>query len=320
MNAAPIRIATRASRLALWQANHVAELLQQAFPDHSFELVQVSAAGDKDRTSPIYAVGTVGIFTREIQRAVLEDRADVAVHSLKDLPTETAEGLVLAAMPERASRCDALVLPQSAAAPPDNAESAPLDTLAARARVGTGSVRRQAQLLRLRPDLEVCDVRGNVETRIEKLDGGAFDAIVLAEAGLRRLGLNSRISRLLGPPTMYSAVGQGALAVECRDGHSELRAMLHKIDDAMTRCAVTAERTLLSRLGAGCHAPLGVWTSIDGSRLTLEAIVLSRDGQERLFANASGSHDDPHAVAAAVTDTLLEDGAGRLIEQAPRRE
>jgi hydroxymethylbilane synthase len=231
----------------------------------------------------------------------------VAVHSLKDLPTESAAGLHLAAVPPRGDTADALVLPASCAEPFD------LDSLPARARIGTSSLRRQAQLRHRRPDLETADVRGNVETRVRKLDAGDYDALVLAVAGLRRLELTPRISRVLEPPLMYPAVGQGALGIECREDDSSLRALLAKTDDRATHQAVIAERSLLARLRAGCHAPVGVTTRLEMGELVLEGVVLSADGRQRVQALGRAPASDAEALGRTVADELLSQGADRLI-------
>jgi hydroxymethylbilane synthase len=320
LNAAPLRIATRSSPLALWQANRIAELLRKADPNRNVTIVHVTTSGDRDRESSLSTAAIHGVFTREVQAAVLDRRTDLAVHSLKDLPTEPVEGLVLAAVPERASPFDALVLPlpnpiQPSLSAVENV-GRPLDALARGARVGTGSLRRRAQLLHLRPDLVMLDVRGNVETRIAKLDAGNYDALVLADAGLRRLGRDSRISTLLQPPALFWAVGQGALGVECRSDDEPLRALLSRINNPDASQAVTAERALLAELRAGCQAPLGVSTRIDGREIDFEAVVLSRDGRERIHAAARGPIQTPHEVAAQVAKTLLAQGALRLVAEA----
>jgi hydroxymethylbilane synthase len=309
----PIRIATRGSRLALWQANHVAELLRQRSPARNVEVVTVSTVGDRDRAASLSQLGGEGVFTREIQRAVLEDYADVTVHSLKDLPTEPCAGLTLAAVPSRASAFDALLLPVSQETPDKSADEL-LANLPRRARIGTGSPRRRAQLLHLRDDLQLLDVRGNIETRIEKLDRGEYDALVLAEAGLKRLGLESRVSAVLAPPLMYGAVGQGALGIECRDDDESLLSMLAEMTDCATQACVRAERRLLAALRAGCHAPLGVGTRFDATQLWLEAVVLSVDGRERLFATSSGLSAEPEALGDKVAGELVSLGAERLVE------
>ena len=303
----PVRIATRASRLAVWQADHVAALLRSAWPGIGVEIVHVSTAGDRDQAARLSTFGGLGVFTREVQKAVLDSAADIAVHSLKDLPTESAAGLVLAAVPVREETTDALVLPGSAG------KVANLAALSGGARLGTGSLRRRAQLLHLRPDFQMSDVRGNVETRLKKLDAGEFDALVLAVAGLSRLGLADRISLRMAPPLMYPAVGQGALAIECRQADAETASLLSKIDDPTAGSEVAAERALLAHLRAGCHAPVGAATRIEGEQLVLEGVVLSPDGKERIFATETGRSDNAVSLGQLVADRLLRQGADRLI-------
>lgn len=301
-----IRIATRRSRLALWQADHVADLLRAADGDVTVELVHVSTEGDRVQSEPLAGFGGMGVFTREVQRAVLDERADLAVHSLKDLPTEPADGLALAGVPERGPVRDVLVLPAGHEGSVDS-----LDDLPEGARIGTGSLRRRAQLLHCRPDLSVSDVRGNVETRLRKLDGGEYDALVLAEAGLRRLELAERISLVLGPPLLLHAVGQGALGLECRGDDEEIRARLAALSDAATFDAVLAERSLLNALRAGCHAPVGVATEVRENDLSLTGVVLAADGTERITVTETG--ESPEPLGRTVAERLLEIGAASLI-------
>lgn len=309
-----LRIATRASNLALWQANYVADLLRSLNPGLRVELVHVTTTGDRVERAPLAALGGVGVFTREIQQALLDRRADVAVHSLKDLPTEPVPGIALAAVPERASPWDALVLPRR------SNSTAGLRDLAPEARIGTGSLRRQAQIRHVRPDLQFLDVRGNVETRLRKLDDGEYDALILAEAGLARLGLSERISARLGPPDVFPAVGQGALGLECRDGDTIVRPVVERLNQSTTFASVTAERQILSRLRAGCHAPVGVATDVLGDQLPCQAVVLSRDGKQRLHAEAAGTIADPIALGTQIADDLLRQGAGPLIEAAAKSD
>jgi hydroxymethylbilane synthase len=311
MNSHSIRIATRASRLALWQANHVADRLRAANDGLSIELVEVSTSGDRDQTEPLRAFGGLGVFTREVQRAVLEGRADLAVHSLKDLPTDSVAGLQLACVPRRASVNDVLVLPVTAK--PRNFGIADLSR---DSRIGTGSPRRQAQLRHLNIGLELLEIRGNVETRLKKLDAGDYDALILAEAGLDRLGLSDRVSLRLMPPEMFPAVGQGALGIECRQGDDRTSECLASIDDPVTHAAVRAERALLATLRAGCHAPVGVSTVVDADELTLQAVLLNLEGTRRLEQTASGSLQEPEAVGNDVADRLLADGGEGLIRPA----
>ncbi len=313
MSAGPIRIATRASRLALWQAHHVSGLIANACPGQSVELVEVSTVGDRDKSQTLQSLGGFGVFTREVQLALLDGRADLAVHSLKDLPTEVVDGLVLAAVPERGPMFDLLVWPHS------KSESGGWNSLPKNARVGTGSPRRRAQLLHQRDDLQLLEVRGNVETRLNKLDDNQYDALVLAEAGLSRLDLlTGRQTEQLRPPLMFPAVGQGALGIECRADDDDVIAILHALNDPATRTAVTAERSLMAELRAGCHAPLGVMTSVEQDQLTLEAVVLSPDGRQRLHAEATGSLGDAEQLGQHAAEKLRQQGAEALVHAAQR--
>ena len=318
----PIRIATRASRLALWQAEHVRELLKSAAPDRIVEIVPLSTIGDRDKIEPLTRLGGgsgVGVFTREIQASLLDGRADVAVHSLKDLPTEAVAGLILAAVPSRGAMFDSLVLPignESAEKRNRSSQHSVLSFLPNGARVGSGSPRRRAQLLHQRPDLRFVEARGNVETRLRKLDEGQFEALVLAEAGLTRLELAGRISAPLQPPLMLPAVGQGALGIECRSDDHVTREVLGRLTDPATLFTVLAERTVLSTLRAGCHAPLGVWTRPDGASLRLTAVVLSLDGFQRFESEriaAVASDADAIALGFAVAEDLQTQGAAELL-------
>jgi hydroxymethylbilane synthase len=307
MSQRTLRIATRTSALALWQANYLADRLRSLPESPLVELVKIVTTGDTNQTDALRQFGGTGVFTREVQKAVLDQRADMAVHSLKDLPTQSADGLHLACVPERAPRFDALLLP---------AEAAPIQSLRElpqNARVGTGSPRRQAQLLNLRPDLQLMEIRGNVDTRIRKLDEGQYDAIILAEAGLRRLGLEARISLLLQPPELFPAVSQGALGIECRDDDEDTKQLLSGITCETTHAEALAERSLLRTLRAGCHAPLGVWCQIEKETLRLTGVLLSLDGSTRIEESAEGSLDSPEAVGVAVAGQLLASGAESIL-------
>lgn len=310
MSSRILRLATRSSPLALWQSRHVVALIQRANPNCTVELVEVTTTGDRVQSQPLRDMGGLGVFTREVQTAVLDGRADLAVHSLKDLPTETAPGLLLAGIPERETTADALVLPAGSVL------SATLDGLPPAARVGTGSPRRQAQLRFRRPDLQLQEIRGNVESRLRKLDSGECDALVLACAGLIRLGLGGRISCRLEPPAMYPAVGQGAIGVECRDDDAETAAALRQITHTETWAAALAERSLLKMLRAGCHAPVGAWVQSTADQLHMEAVVLSADGVQRWFAKASGAADQPATLGEAVARLLLDQGAAEVLRTA----
>lgn len=300
---AALRLGTRASPLARWQAEWVAaELGRQGV---SVELVPISTQGDRQRSGPIGAIGVEGVFTKELQRALLASEIDLAVHSLKDLPTDPVAGLGLAATPRRGPHCDALV----------SLKAASLDDLPKGAVVGTGSLRRRSQLWNLRPDLRMADIRGNVETRLRKLQEGEFDALILAEAGLTRLGLAEHIRQVLSPELMTPAVGQGALGIEARLDDAETVQRLAPLNDPATHNAVLAERAMLAALHGGCLAPVGAWgRPLPDGQLGLTGVVLSADGQQRLFAEIKG---DPHEAAElgkAVAADLILQGATDLIE------
>src|SRR5581483_5427302 len=288
---APLRIATRGSRLALWQAERVAALL-----GGDAELVVVSTTGDERTDVPIWTIGGTGVFVKEVEQAVLDGRADLAVHSAKDLPSETAAGLALAAVPERADPRDALV-------------GARLDGIPAGGTIGTGSVRRQAQLAALRPDVRFQSIRGNIETRIGKA-GGEVDAVVVALAALERLGLTGRVAEVLDPAVMLPQVAQGALAVECRAGDDETAGRLAALDDPAARRAVDAERAFLRRLGGGCDLPCGALAEArpDGT-VALEVLLATLDGKTVLRVRQEGA--DPEAVGGAAARILLDERGGR---------
>lgn len=307
MTRSTIRIATRASKLALWQAEYIKSLIEASQGDFSVQIVHVKTVGDKNQTDALREFGGTGVFTREVQTSVLASETDIAVHSLKDLQTEPTEGLSLAGIPDRAPTGDALLLPNG-----QTIDS--IDALPEGSRIGTGSPRRQAQLLHARPDLEMHEIRGNVDTRIRKLDDGEFDAIILAEAGLRRLGLDQRISVILEPPLMYPAVGQGALGLECRSDDERCIGVLDGLSNSDAASCVTAERALLSTLRAGCHAPLGVATSLNESELSLTAVLLSADGRQRLETSENGSVSQAQEIGKAAAMALLAAGGDKLVE------
>jgi len=304
-----LRLGTRASALASWQAGWVARRL--ADQGVQVELVPVATAGDRHRTGPIDQIGTRGVFTKEIQNALLEGRIDLAVHSLKDLATEPVAGLILAAVPERGPVADVLVFADRAIAA--------LAGLPPGAAIGTGSPRRKSQLLHARPDLRIEDVRGNVETRVAKLDAGRFDAVVLAEAGLRRLGLEARIGEVLPPSVMLPAVGQGALGIETRADDHAAREVARTIDHAPSRAAATAERAMLSALEGGCLAPVAAWGRVEEGVLRLDGRVTRLDGSRQLDAALDGRPERPEALGRLVAGQLIDQGAAQLIDEARRR-
>lgn len=313
--------------MAQWQANWVAAQLRQL--GHDVELIEIKTAGDLDHRRSVDEIGSQGVFTKEIQRALLASEVDLAVHSLKDLPTEPVAGLTLAAVPARESVADVLALrrgkmveareaSESVAIPASSTGSVTyLSVLPQGARVGTGSMRRRAQLWHLRPDLQLEDIRGNIDTRLRKLDEGQFDAIVLAEAGLRRLGLTDRIQSVLSFEVMVPAVGQGALGIECRGDDLETLAAVGPLDDPATHAAVVAERALLAQLRGGCMAPVGALAVAQAAALRLQAVVLSADGSRRLVANDAGTPHEAPEVGKRVANALLLQGAAELIAASP---
>lgn len=300
-----LRIGTRGSQLARWQSDWVAGQLR-ARGLHA-EIVEITTSGDVQQSGPVAALGGQGVFTKEIQAALLAGKVDLAVHSLKDLPTQQAEGLRLAAVPTREDPADALI----------SRGGTTLDRLPRGARLGTGSQRRRAQLLTLRPDLNVLDIRGNVDTRLRKLDEGQYDAIALAVAGLARLGWNDRIAEVLGPPRVLPAPGQGALAIECRREDFEAHAAAAPLDDPATRAAVEAERAVLAALHGGCSAPVGAWGRVRDDQLQLDALVAAIDGRRVLRASGTtafgGSADE---LGRRVAEELLLQGAADIVNAA----
>lgn len=307
--ASRLRLGTRASALARWQAEWVAARLEGLGVE--VELVPIATSGDRQQRGPIRTVGGQGIFTKEIQRALMDDRIDLAVHSLKDLPTLQPAGLCLAAVPERAPAGDVLVCPERA-----SGQHGSLESLAERAVVGTGSLRRRSQLLHVRPDLRAKDIRGNVETRLRKLDAGNYDALVLAEAGLRRLGLAGRITQVLPYSVILPAVGQGALGLETRSDDRAARAASERLDHPPTHAAVLAERAMLATLQGGCLAAIAAWGRVEDQVLVLSGRVLSPDGAQRIETTLSGDPAAAEQLGGQVAEELIAQGAAELIQAA----
>ena len=303
----PLRLGTRGSPLARWQADWVAGKLREQ--GVAVEIVLITTQGDV-KTGPLASFGGVGVFTKEIQRALLDGRVDLAVHSLKDLPTEPIPGLKVAAVPPREAAGDVLV----------TRDGVSLEKLPQGARVGTGSTRRRAQLLYVRSDLVIEDIRGNVETRLAKLDAGEFDAIVLAEAGLTRLGMRERIQHVLPQKIMLPAIGQGALGLETRSDDPRSIAAVEKLDDPLTHRAVVAERSFLATLRGGCLAPVGAFAFFEGGNLeralVLEGAILSKDGRECKRGIIKAGGEWAVEMGAELAKVLLADGAQKLIDDA----
>lgn len=300
----PLIIGTRGSPLALWQANHIAARLRPVAAPRSVELRIIETHGDRDQATALSAMGGFGVFTKAIQNALLDGSADIAVHSLKDLPTIPTDGLILAGVPPRGPTGDAFI----------SRKFRCFDDLPRGATVGTSSLRRRAQLLNRRPDLTLVPLRGNVDTRLRKLDEHDFAAIVLAEAGLVRLGLSDHITEILDSEWMLPAVGQGAIGLECRADDAEAKSCLEALTDAPTWERVRAERAMLATLGGGCLVPIGVTSHVADGVLTIRGAVLSSDGHRRIVATHRGPADTPLAVGQELAAMLLTEGAGELLE------
>ena len=283
----------------MWQARWIQARLQSFNVESRLQIIHTT--GDKITDVALSKVGTKGLFTKEIEEALLDHSIDLAVHSLKDMPTDLPAGLILAAIPEREDPRDALI-------------GGRLSELRRGAHLGTSSLRRAAQLRAMRPDLEISDIRGNLDTRLRKLDEGKYEAIVLASAGLRRLGWENRITELLDPAVMCPAVGQGALAVETRDDSGEAREICRRLEHSETRVAVTAERAVLASLGGGCQVPIGAHATVSGATVHLRAIVVSPDGTKVIRKEASGDATDAAALGHALGDELLAEGGAKILE------
>jgi hydroxymethylbilane synthase len=298
---ARLRIGSRGSQLALWQANHISALLGEK--GHEVELEIIKTTGDKILDVALAKVGTKGMFTKEIEEALAEGRVDLAVHSLKDLPTELSAGFEIAAITKRENPQDVFC----------SVRYQNITDLAQGARVGTSSLRRQAQLKALRPDLEIHPLRGNVDTRLRKLSEGEYDAVILAAAGLNRLGKTDLVKQVIPKDVMCPAAGQGALGIEIRVGDSITRQYLAFLDDPDARAATTCERALLNKLGGGCQVPIGAAAEIRNSRLHLYAIVAKPDGTKILRESRDG--DDPEKLGSEVGETLLCRGGDAILEE-----
>ena len=298
----PLVIGTRGSKLAMWQAQWIEQRLNAADTPTRIQIIKTT--GDKITDVALAKVGSKtglkGVFTKEIEEALLDGRIDIAVHSLKDLPTEIDSHLAIAAIPERADPRDALV-------------GKKLDELEEGTRVGTSSLRRAVQLRRLRPDVQVEDIRGNVDTRLRKLDEGQYDAVLLAAAGLERLGWLDRAAEILEPSVMCPAIGQGALAVQIRADDTTTRKLVSSLNDPATQTAVAAERAMLAALGGGCQVPLGGHARLDQRRLTLSAIVVSPDGSESVATAVEGDPREPEALGRKAAANLRQQGASEII-------
>ena len=300
-----IRIATRGSLLALWQARHVAARLEELHAGLRAHLVTVRTQGDVWLSTPLAEVGGKGLFVERLERTMQEGGADIAVHSMKDVPVELTDGFNLPVLCAREDPRDALV----------SADSACLDALPRGAVVGTSSLRRRCQILALRPDLVVRDLRGNVDTRLRRLDAGDFDAVVLAVAGLLRLGRADRIAERLDPERFVPAGGQGVMGIECRSGDERVRSIIAPLHDGKAGAEVAAERAMNRRLGGGCQMPVGAFAQCDGSEIRMAGLVARADGTRVLRERRTGPASAPESLGEAVAEGLLAQGAGDIIAE-----
>lgn len=299
-----IKIGTRKSALALWQAEFIKSELQRLNPSITVELVHFNTKGDRILEKPLAEVGGKGLFTAELEAAMHAGDIDIAVHSLKDMPTELPQGLTLGAISKREVPYDALISPQYKT----------LDKLPKGARIGTSSLRRQAQLLHRRPDLKIEVIRGNVQTRLNKIETEGLDGVILAQAGLKRLGLDHQITQVFTADEIIPAVGQGALAIECRADDVEMLDMLSLIDDEPTRLAVEGERSFLNQLNGNCQVPMGVHGTIEKGQLTLKALIASTDGKTVYEGELSGPATKSVMLGKNLAKALYEEGGKHIIE------
>lgn len=303
-----LRIGTRGSLLAKWQAESVRKQLFARAGLES-EIVVIKTAGDKLQSSPLSQIGGKGIFIKELEEALLEETIDLAVHSVKDIPTDTPSRLMFPAVCRREDVRDCLVA----------AKGATLASLRQGARVGTGSLRRQAQLRHIRPDLDIRDLRGNVDTRLRKVESGEYEAVMVAKAGLDRLGLAERITETMAPENFLPAVGQGAIAVECRVRDTDAADIVASLDDAETRSAIIAERALLAAVQGGCQVPLGAWARIERGELVMEACVCSIDGLQYVRQRAAANPEQAAELGGHMARLLIEAGAQSILEEVSRQ-
>jgi hydroxymethylbilane synthase len=300
-----IRIATRKSPLALWQAEHVRARLLALHHGLRVELVKLSTQGDRILDSPLAKIGGKGLFVKELEQGMLEGRADLAVHSMKDVPAELPSGLCIGAILEREDPRDAFV----------SGRYASVDDLPEGARVGTSSLRRQCQLRARRPDLEILDLRGNVGTRLGKLDGGDYDAIVLACAGLKRLGLSARITREMAPEEMLPAIAQGVIGIECRTDDVRIRGLIMSLNHAETLYRTQAERAMNAALAGGCQAPVAGYSVLNGDDLELRGLVGRPDGSRIIRSDLSGASRHAETLGRQLADELLSQGARSILDE-----
>jgi hydroxymethylbilane synthase len=301
----PIKIGTRGSKLALWQANWVKSVLQEKFPQHNVELIIIKTQGDKILDVPLAKVGGKGLFVKEIEHALLTRNIDIAVHSMKDMPAEIPDGLCIGAVPERENPSDVFI----------SQSGLRFEKLASGSIIGTSSLRRGAQLRHERPDIVIQPLRGNLDTRLKKLDSENLDAIVLAAAGVKRLNLEHKITEYLDPNIILPAIGQGALCIEIRNGDAKIGSLVESMDHEATRTVVKGERAFLNRLEGGCQVPIAGYGKIKKEQLTLTGLVAEIDGTQVIKGENSGPLDSAEAIGIDLAEELLARGAGEILQK-----
>ncbi len=299
-----IRIGTRGSKLALWQANWVKSQIKKNFTKAQVEIIKIKTTGDKILDRPLAMVGGKGLFVKEIEKELFDNGIDLAVHSMKDMPGDMPEGLCIGAIPVRENPFDVLI----------SRKNFCLDELEAGSKIGTSSLRRSSQIRHIRPDLEIVSIRGNLDTRLAKLDSGEFDAILLAAAGIIRLGLKDRITQYLDEDLMLPAVGQGALCIQTRQDDKDIQPILEVLDNLETKIPVIGERAFLRRLEGSCHVPVACFGKLENNEVILTGLVASEDGKQIIKETISGNLDSVETIGIELADLLLDKGAKKILE------
>lgn len=316
-----LKIATRSSKLALWQANFIKEELLKLHPELNIELKEIKTKGDHILDVALSKIGDKGLFTKEIEDSILNNESDIAVHSLKDLPTKLPDGLKIGAILNRESAHDVIIWRTEDRGQKtedrdqiDDTPSSQLAALSPGSKIGTSSLRRISQLKSIRPDLEYIEIRGNVDTRIKKLDDGNYDGIVLAYAGVKRLGFENRISYHFNPEEMLPAVGQGALAIEIRENDNEIKTLISKLNDEKSYLTGICERAFLRKLEGGCQVPIGAYTKTEGDNITLFGLIASLDGKEIVRDKLTGHKNDSEKLGTELAEMLLRNGGIKIVK------
>lgn len=310
-----LTIGTRGSKLALWQAGYVKKELQQLSPDLTIEILKIKTTGDKILDVPLSRVGGKGLFVKEIEEALLRGEADIAVHSMKDVPTDFPDGLHLPVVCKREDPRDALIARQKAKNKNQKTNTSQLFLLPEGSRVGTSSLRRSCQLLSLRPDLRIEQLRGNLDTRVRKLDEGRYDAIILAAAGVKRLGWQDRITEIISPDISLPAIGQGAIGIECRAGDTWVNALISALNHRETNICVRAERAFLKTLEGGCQVPIAAYARLAGGRIVMQGLVGSVSGDRIIKGSVEGDPERAESLGVALAEEILAKGARGILDE-----